>query len=252
MTALPDDTVLLPEARKYPRTLHLPFSPGTTSDDRIASDTSPLTTGRRIVITEKLDGENTCLNARGVFARSHGAPTRNPWASYLMPLHAQLKNALGSLELFGESVYAVHSICYGNLESYFYLFAIRDGARWLSWEEVTEYAQMIDVPTVPLLYDGSLRPEDLRPCVEVLVAGTSRKSARSPLPPSPIEGIVVRVAETFDDTDFSERVFKWVRKGHVQTSQHWARSWQRAFLANELEKMDPKQAAAWLTARPDD
>jgi len=241
----------VPEAKKYPRTYHLPFSPGTTSDDRIARDVSPIVAESPIVITEKCDGENTCLNERGVFARSHGAPTRNPWASYLWDLHARLKGNLKTLELFGESLYAVHSIRYSGLENYFLLFAIRDGDHWLSWKEVTEYAHLIDIPTVPVLYEGHLTPTELQPTVETLVSQPSRLSGNPAfVPASPTEGIVIRLADAFPDDDFSRSVFKWVRKGHVATSTHWARNWQRAFLKHELERMGYERATEWLNAPP--
>ena len=45
--------------RKYGRTWHYPFSPGTTSDDRINTDYwQDLQTITQLVHTEKLDGEN--------------------------------------------------------------------------------------------------------------------------------------------------------------------------------------------------
>jgi hypothetical protein len=141
-------------SQKYPRTYHFPFSPGTTSDDRIAKSFDRLLT-EPIVITEKLDGENTCLNQYGVFARSHAAPTRNPWANYLRDHWNGLHKQLGELELFGESLYAVHSIKYTRLESYFYLFGIREGDRWLAWDEVEFYAGVLGLPTVPVLFWGS-------------------------------------------------------------------------------------------------
>lgn len=53
----------------YPRTAHLPWSPGATSDDVRIADLSGLT-GREVVVTEKLDGENTTLYADGLHARS--------------------------------------------------------------------------------------------------------------------------------------------------------------------------------------
>lgn len=60
--------------RKYGRTWHYPFSPGTTSDDRInASYWQDMQAISQLVHTEKLDGENNCLNRFGVFARSHAA-----------------------------------------------------------------------------------------------------------------------------------------------------------------------------------
>lgn len=71
-------------SRKYGRTYHYPFSPGTTSDDRINFDWwEDISKIETIIHTEKLDGENTCLNQYGVFARSHAAPTIHPWANYL-------------------------------------------------------------------------------------------------------------------------------------------------------------------------
>jgi hypothetical protein len=139
-------------SRKYGRTFHFPFSPGTTSDDRINhrywEDVQKL---EAVVHTEKLDGENTCISKLGVFARSHAAPTRHPWANYLKERWSWMRHDLGELEVFGENLYAVHSIAYERLESHFFVFAIREGERWLSWEEVKFYAAALDFPTVPEL-----------------------------------------------------------------------------------------------------
>ncbi|MEV0787225.1 RNA ligase family protein [Streptomyces sp. NPDC050423] len=46
----------------YPRTPHLPWSPGAASDDVRLADLAGLT-GTEVVVTEKLDGENTPLYA---------------------------------------------------------------------------------------------------------------------------------------------------------------------------------------------
>lgn len=53
----------------YPRTPHLPWSPGAASDDVRLADLAGLT-GCEVVVTEKLDGENTTLYADGLHARS--------------------------------------------------------------------------------------------------------------------------------------------------------------------------------------
>lgn len=76
---------------------------------------------------EKLDGENNCLNRYGVFARSHATPTQSAWTYKIRQRWQLLKNDLGDLELFGENLYAVHSIEYRALEQDFYLFAVRCG-----------------------------------------------------------------------------------------------------------------------------
>lgn len=54
-------------SQKYGRTYHYPFSPGTTSDDRIAHDYwEHLQRIPNLIHTEKMDGENNCLSKHGV------------------------------------------------------------------------------------------------------------------------------------------------------------------------------------------
>lgn len=51
--------------------------------------------------------------------------------------------------------------------------------------------------------------------------------------PATIEGIVTRNVADYSVADFADNVFKYVRKGHVQTDQHWTRNWKRAKLKQE-------------------
>src|SRR5690554_5009499 len=125
-------------SRKYGRTYHFPFSPGTTSDDRTNFDWwEDFKKLERVVITEKLDGENSCINSIGVFARSHAAPNNKPWANYLKELRStMLKDIVdGEMEIFGENLYAIHSIEYDELDNHFFVFGIRVNDEWLSWKE---------------------------------------------------------------------------------------------------------------------
>jgi len=74
---------------KYPRTYHLPWSPGMNRDDRMMSDTNVFR-GKRIMICEKLDGENTTwyrdrMTARSLETSSH--PSRD-WVKNLWAQHA--------------------------------------------------------------------------------------------------------------------------------------------------------------------
>ena len=56
---------------KYPRTYHLPFSPGSTKDDKkLSDDWFEKYRGKEVVFTEKLDGENTMMNKQDIYARS--------------------------------------------------------------------------------------------------------------------------------------------------------------------------------------
>jgi hypothetical protein len=223
---------------KYGRTYHYPFSPGTTSDDRIKHDYRDDLQGiRTMVHTEKLDGENNCLSRLGVFARSHAAPTVSPWTRSLRQFWERVKNDLGSLELFLENLYAVHSIEYRKLPHHFFVFAVRDHDQWLSWEETKFYANMLDLPTVPELRTTSVLAEKETFEQQVLELAGGR-GAFDPFDTATgeattVEGIVSRNAGSYPVGDFSRNVFKYVRKGHVKTDQHWTKNWKRAALMNE-------------------
>ena len=213
------------ESSKYPRTYHFPFSPGTTSDDRINKEWQSILK-HELVLTEKLDGENNCLNTEGVFARSHAAPTRNPWAINMWELWEQNKRHLGDFHVFGENLYGLHSIEYTELEAYFYVFGIREGSRWLAWDEVEFYAKALDLPTVPVISRGFFTEKDIKKAIENTIQAGSRLSGEC-------EGVVCRTVNAFETADFSQNVLKYVRKNHVQTDEHWTRNWQRAQLRFE-------------------
>ena len=201
------------DSRKYGRTFHYPFSPGTTSDDRINHDYwSDVQSISKIVHTEKLDGENTCLNKYGVFARSHAAPTRHPWAGYLKERWNTIKNDLGDLEIFGENIYAIHSIEYLQIENHFFVFAIRENEQWLSWEEVKFYAELLDFPIVPEL--KFVKPDNQNDFESEVLELVKQPSSFQSIDISSkkectIEGIVSRNIEGYAVSNFKQNVFKY-------------------------------------------
>lgn len=207
---------------KYNRTYHLPFSPGTTSDDRISKNVDSLL-NIETVISEKLDGENCGMTEAGVYARSHATFTTSPWSKEVRQLHSILRHDLSDdVFLFGENMEGIHSIEYTELTSFFYLFGVRDNYNWISWDEVEEYSYILDVPTAPVLFRGVIKTyEELKTIVEDLVSQPSSLGGKR-------EGIVIRNASSFHNDDFSQNVMKWVRKGHVQTDEHWTRNWVKA------------------------
>lgn len=225
-------------SEKYGRTRHYPFSPGTTSDDRINKDYwNDLQLIATLVHTEKLDGENNCLSRHGVFARSHAAPTISPWTATLRQYWYSIKNDLGDLEIFLENCYAVHSLKYNNLDHHFYVFAVREHKIWLSWEETKFYAAMINLPVVPEigLIETPPNKADFEQSVMKIVAGPGAFSPTDIITGeiSCMEGIVSRSAGCYLQQDFQHKVFKYVRKGHVKTGEHWTRNWARAPLKRE-------------------
>jgi hypothetical protein len=210
--------------------MHLPFSPGTTSDDRLAESVIPLLR-KKIVITEKLDGENNSMINKGVFARSHTDFTISPWSQKVRELHSIIKDSISEgLYLFGEGMAAIHSIEYENLTSAFYLFGARYDGIWSSWEEVEDYAFLLDIPTVPVLFKGEFDTD--KQLISKVMQLVSEPSALGGLR----EGIVIRCADSFTDEEFPNSLMKWVRRGHVQTTEHWTRSWKKAEIKNKWEK----------------
>jgi RNA ligase len=225
-------------SRKYGRTYHFPFSPGTTSDDRIAHDYYVhLSNWNAIVHTEKLDGENNCLNRYGVFARSHAAPTISPWTKALRDKWELLKNDLGDLEIFGENLYAIHSIAYGKIDQHYFVFGVRVADQWLSWDEVKFYAQAFDFAVVPELGISSVTSEPILKASVLKYAAEQSEFESTDIDSGKTcsrEGVVSRSAAGFHVDDFAANVFKYVRKGHVKTDEHWTRNWRRAKLSWEI------------------
>ena len=216
---------------KYPRTYHVPFSPGATKDDKKLKDGwFEYYRGKEIVVTEKLDGENSCLCQKGVFARSHGAETRSPWSINLWGddgLYCKVKGLIDDdLLIFGENLYGEHSIHYEKLRDYFHVFACYNETtdKWWSWDDVKFVSKVLGVPHVPTLWRGIAESEDqIR---ELIIQTMNMPSAYG----NTKEGVVMRLANEFDGEDFPNYVCKYVRANHVQTDEHWTRNWKKAEL----------------------
>jgi hypothetical protein len=196
---------------KYPRTWHLPWSPGVTKDDRVQTDLSAFE-GQEIVVTEKLDGENTTLYRDYMHARSLDYEP-HPSRSWVRATHSQIAHDIPEgFRICGENLFAKHSIHYEKLASYFQVFSIwNDKNVCLSWDETLEYTALLGLVTVPVLYRGPWDEKTLRQLAPVSPHG------------DPCEGYVVRVAEAFRYREFRAKALKYVRAGHVQTHGHWMR-----------------------------
>jgi hypothetical protein len=202
-------------SQKYPRTFHLPYSPGATNDDKIAKDLSSLI-GVEIVISEKLDGSNSCMEPTGVFARSHGqTPTHKSFDLLKQRFYALQYSLHPNEQIFLENCYAVHSITYEELSDFCFVLGVRKGNDWLSVTQTQTRAGELGLTPVPVLFKGIVKNEKELEKIVLTLATTESifGGAR--------EGIVVRTEAGFADQDFSKCVMKWVRKDHVQTSEHW-------------------------------
>ena len=217
---------------KYPRSLHLPWSPGGTSDDKRMADVSSLL-DVPLVITEKCDGSNLTYTRTSVFSRSHSGPPGHASFDLAKATHARIAHELSlGLSLFCEYCYAVHSIEYGALPDYSLVFGARDDreGRWWDWDMVVAQAADLGLPTVPELYRGQVGS------ARELEALTLSLAAQPSVFGGPREGVVVRHAGEFRDADFQRSLAKWVRHDHVTTDEHWM---HQSIRAQKLAKTAP-------------
>lgn len=203
---------------KYPRTYHLKFSPEIHSDDKTHQE-NEIFVSKRVIITEKMDGGNTCLHNGQTFARSINQQTNCPSFAYIKNKHAY-KTYNQPEQFYGENIYAIHSIEYDKLPDFFMLFAVKNDDVWKSWDSVIEYANKLDLLTVPVLFDGIFKSTDeIKEWMDNRIKKPSTFGGK-------IEGFVIRLADEFNDSEFSLNVAKYVRKGHVQTDKHWSVNWE--------------------------
>lgn len=204
---------------KYPKTYHLPWSETVARDDRIMTSLAGLI-GQRVIVTEKMDGENTTMYRDGIHARSpeqHKHPSRD----WVKRLWSRIRFDIpDTWRLCGENLFAKHSIHYKQLPTFFLAFSLWDGLNCFGWDETVEWFDLLGMTSVPVLYDGIFDERAIRSLWTPASAETS-------------EGYVVRVAARFHMDDFPCVVGKFVRRGHVQTDEHWM---SRPVVPNELAK----------------
>jgi hypothetical protein len=82
---------------KYPRTYHLPWSPGQTRDDRVIESTD-IFKGKEVVVTIKMDGENTTMYHDYIHARSidSGSHPSRTWIKNFMPQYPITFQSVGA------------------------------------------------------------------------------------------------------------------------------------------------------------
>ena len=201
---------------KYPRTPHLLWSEGINSEERIIASVDGLL-NTPLVLTEKMDGSNVCLERESVYARSHNDAPQHESFNALKALHAAVRHSIPlEWQVFGEWLWARHSIAYERLPAYLLLFGIRDQSNgmWLAWDEQERWVAAQGLSLVPLLWQGVCHTEEeLR---ERIQAHKDRPTCSQEQ-----EGVVVRVGAAISDEAFAQCIAKWVRPHHVQTDNRW-------------------------------
>lgn len=189
---------------KYPRTPHLPYSLGATSDDKKLSQAEWDKIAKKLegslVLSEKMDGENTTIAREFIHARSLDSK-HHPSRDWLKNLWGGIRYSIPKdIRIHGENLYAQHSIYYDELPSFFMVFGISRGDNFLSVAETKDISDSLGLW-----------------CAEFSerIPTAGYNSTRE------MEGYVVRNKGSFLIKDFQKNVFKFVRPNHVQTDEHW-------------------------------
>jgi len=250
------------ELTKYPRTRHLEGSrlqAGDLPDDQPIADLA----GQPLIVEEKLDGANCAvsfdreggllLQSRGHYLgggyRERHFDLMKTWGSVHAP---RLRQALGSrFIMFGEWLYAKHTVFYDRLPHFFLEFDIydRESGKFLSTEQRREKLSGLPVMPVPVIHEGELRSVAQ---TEGLVGPSLYKSVnwRDALYEAAVASgnRLEMVRRQTEDTELSEGLyikqedatavlgrFKFVRSGFLQTitaaDGHWH---SRPILPNKL------------------
>ncbi|MBL8148711.1 MAG: RNA ligase family protein [Blastocatellia bacterium] len=155
---------------KYPRTEHIEGSRFQPGDEDLANHPFSSIVGCSLVIEEKLDGANSAisfsqdgqllLQSRGHFLLGGTSEKHfnlfKQWAN----IHATaFKAVLGTRYiLYGEWLYAKHTIFYDKLPHYFLEFDLLDKEKmeFLSTERRQEIVSSLPVTSVPILHQGTI------------------------------------------------------------------------------------------------
>lgn len=259
--------------RKYPRTPHLAGSRLQPGDEDLTQVRFDVIRGRHLVVEEKLDGANTgisftsagrlLLQSRGHYLT--GGPLERQfdlfksWAAAIAP--RLLPILTDRYVLYGEWLYAKHTVYYDALAHYFCEFDILDQQTgdFLSTPRRAALLTGTPVRSVPVLRVGTF--QTLASLTALIQTSTCRtpewptalalaarqagvdpaRAAAETDTADEMEGLYLKVE---DDDRVIER-YKWVRTGFIQaltgSGSHWA---DRPIIANRLA--DPEALYADL------
>jgi hypothetical protein len=252
-----------PPLQKYPRTSHLEGSRFQAGDEDLASVPFAELAGRYLVVEEKVDGANAALSFSPsgdllLQSRGHyltGGPRERHftlfkrWAHHHAPAFSQV---LGERYiLYGEWLYARHTIFYDRLPHYFLEFDVLDrvSGQFLSTSRRRSLVRGLPIVSVPVLREGRLNapetlvegigpsrfisPDHLETLRQICVStGLDAHRALAETDPSgQMEGLYVKVEE---DGAVQDR-FKFVRPSFLsavlQSGTHWL---DRPIIPNQL------------------
>lgn len=252
------------EIYKYPRTRHIEGSGIQEGDEDL--DVVPLRefAGRHLVVEEKMDGANSALSFSReghlqVQSRGHylsGGEREKQFHLLKTWAHRytrELWEALGDRYImYGEWLYAKHTVFYTDLPHYFMEFDILDkiSGAFLSTERRRAFLRQLPfVVSVKVLYEGEARTmqtlknlvgpsyfikQDQKQRLARLCAERGLESARA-LKETDTSGLMEGLYIKVEENGVVQERYKYVRAGFLQavfdSESHWM---DRPILPNEL------------------
>lgn len=242
------------ELYKYPRTRHIAGSAIQLGDHNLAPVAVQAFIGRHLVVEEKMDGANSAisfsdsgrlrLQSRGHYLgggeRERQFHLFKAWAHRSAP---QLWEVLADrYVLYGEWLYARHTIFYTDLPHYFLEFAILD-RRTSTFLDTVRRRQLLHrqpfVVSVPVLYEGAIQEmqaltrllgpsscirQDQRQLLEDWCMRRGQESARV-LRETDTSGLMEGLYLNVEGAGVVQARYKYVRAGFLQmvcdSGDHW-------------------------------
>lgn len=219
---------------KYPRTPHLFGSKGTDDDRHMsANDSIPFISDPSLIVEEKLDGTNVgihfasngrlVLQCRGHEITEGMHPQYNLFKQWVAVKRPVLEAILsGRYILFGEWLYAKHSVFYQALPHYFFEFDIYDkqASCFLTLVRRLEILEGTGIHTVPVVHRGAARHETLLKLIQTSAYDALFDNPLTGYPDALMEGIYLRIESPTHVTGRAKMVRpEFVEK--VKQSEHW-------------------------------
>ena len=229
---------------KYPRTPHLFGSTGTPDDKRMDESSScRFIDDPSLIVEEKIDGTNVgihfaengemVLQCRGHLITQGMHPQYDLFKQWTVFKSNTLKAMLANRYiLFGEWLYACHSIKYTRLSHFFFEFDIYDKQEkhFLELSQRLEMLKGTNVETVPVVHQGTLDRKTLPKLIGQSQFGSRFENPFTGQVDNLMEGLYFRTEAggavtgraKFVRPEFTEK---------IKQSTHWQ---QREMIPNQL------------------
>ena len=229
---------------KYPRTPHLFGSEGTDDDKHMGeADSQKFIADESLIVEEKIDGTNVgihfsddgemVLQCRGHLITEGMHPQYDLFKQWAAVKRRSLEDRLERrFILFGEWVYARHSIFYRQLTHYFFEFDIYDKQTrgFLDLDQRLSLLEHTGIQTVPVLHRGSIGCKDLASLIDASAFDSQFQNPFTNRTDNLMEGLYLRTEAKGAVTGRAKYVRpEFVEK--IKQSNHWQHD---AMIPNEL------------------